>query len=101
MGEISFKEFFYADVPERSYSEVEVAHMYFQGRQTVREIANSTSKSMGEVYRIIHSFGQPNRRRKDQSTVISLADSGMGVKTISDFTGYTTRHVRNILKKGK
>lgn len=99
---MTFKEFYYyGEVPEqpRQYSDMEIANLYFQGGVTVREIARQTEKSVGEVYRVIRNFGEPNRRSPRHDTVLSLADSGMGVRSISDMTGYTTRHVRNILKK--
>lgn len=98
--DMNFRKFIYNN-DEQSYSEVEIVHMYFHGHKTVREISSETNKSMREIYRIIHSHGGPNRQRKDHEIVYSLADSGLGLKSISDFSGYTTRHVRNILKGRK
>lgn len=99
---MNFREFFhYGEVPERQFTELEVANMYFQGRLPVREIARTSHKSIGEVYRIIRQYGQPNRTRQDQQNVISLADSGLGTQVIADLTGYTSRQVRNILSKNR
>lgn len=101
MKDFTFREFVYAEVPEEyTYSDMEIANLYFHNPGlTVREIATTTGKSIGEMYRLLRSYGSPNRRRTDQSNVIALADSGMAINTIADFTGFTSRHVRNILKK--
>jgi hypothetical protein len=98
---MTFREFFYGEVPEQQFSDLEVANMYFQGQTPVREIARTSHKSIREVYRIIRQYGQPNRTRQDQHNVISLADSGLGSQTIADLTGYTSRQVRNILSKNR
>lgn len=95
---MNFKEFFYHDAP---LTELEIANMYFHGQLRVREIARNTQKSIGEVYRIIKRYGEPNRTRSDQQIVISLADSGLGTSAIAELTGYTGRHVRNILSKNR
>jgi len=96
---MNFKEFVFQEVPQK-HEDAEVASLYFHNRMKVREIANTTGKSIGEIYRIVRRFGgEPNRMRRDQANVIALADSGMGAKAVSDFTGFTVRHVRNILKK--
>lgn len=96
MDNLSFRNF----VDQPVVSDLEIASQYLYGREPVREIAKKTGKSIGEIYRILRKqHMEPNRRRSDQSAVIALADSGMPAKTIADFTGYTARHVRNLLKK--
>jgi len=98
MENFGFREFV-SETPSYRYDELEVANLYFQGHLTVREISEKTNFSIGEIYRILHRNGEPNRLRNNQKAVISLADSGLPVKFIADVTGYTPRHVRNIIKK--
>jgi transposase-like protein len=99
MKDFGFREFINGEVTGYNFNELEIANLYFQGHMKVREISQRTSCSIGEIYRILHRHGQPNRCRKDQGTVISLADSGLPVRSIADIMGYTPRHVRNIIKK--
>lgn len=94
---ITFKEFFFHE--PTNIDDHKVANMYFYEKKPVREIAYLSNRSVREVYRIVRNYGEPNRCDNRSSTVISLADSGLPVKTIADITGYTPRHVRNILKK--
>jgi transposase len=93
MDNMTFREFV-----ELPHSDMEVANLYFHNRTKVREIAATTGKSIGEIYRIIRRFGnEPNRMRTDQANVIALADAGLSAKAISDFTDFSARHVRNLL----
>lgn len=100
--EMHFREFFMGEIPPvYNYSDMEVANIYFHNpKMTVREISKQTSRSIGEVYRILKHFGSPNRNRIGvRQHVVSLADSGISVRSIADMTGYTPRHVRNILRE--
>ena len=102
---IDFKEFImHAEMPyERDvyqYSDMEVANLYYSDYPgtKVREIAVATGRSVGELYRILHKFGSPNRLKQNYHNVLSFADSGMDVNQIAELTGYTPRNVRYILK---
>jgi hypothetical protein len=99
MEDFGFREFINGEAPNYNFNELEIANLYFQGRLTLQEISKNTNCSIGEIYRILHRHGRPNRRRQDQGTVIALADSGLPVRSIADIMGYTPRHVRNIIKK--
>ena len=95
---MNFKEFFDKDDSNREYSDLEVANLYFYNRKSgVREIAKNTDRSIGEMYRILRRYGQPNRRSKNHEMVISLFDSGLPLSSVANLAGYTSRHVRNIL----
>jgi hypothetical protein len=81
--------------------EFEVAGMYYHNSSLkVREIAEKSQRSVGEVYRILHKFGTPNRQITNHETVISYASAGFPINKIAEFTGYTPRNIRYILKKG-
>lgn len=75
-----------------------IADMYFRNNEKIKSISKKTGKSVGSIYRTIKNFGRPNRTKKNHHTVRSLADSGFNYKSIANFSGYTLRHVRNILK---
>ena len=95
-----FIEFHENNIP-KEYDDLEIANLYFrQYNMSVRELGKMTGKSIGEVYRIIRNYGHPNRTRPEaKHNVINLADSGLSHKHISNITGYTPRHIRNILKE--
>jgi len=94
---MNFREFFNSD-ENREYSDLEVANLYFYNQKSkVREIAKNTGRSIGEMYRILRRYGQPNRRSKNHQMVISLFDSGLPITHVANLSGYTSRHVRNIL----
>jgi hypothetical protein len=95
---MNFKQFL--EENEANLSNLDIAGLYFDGKDSVRHLSNETKKSIPEIYRIIHSFGKPNRRKMQHDTVRSLADSGMKPEKVSEFTGYSKRHVLNILKNG-
>ena len=100
MENLGFRQFLDGEPSPYRYDELEVANLYFQRQLTVREISHKTGRSIGEIYRLLRRYGEPNRRSPNHhGTVISLADSGIAVKSIADITGYTPRHVRNILKR--
>ena len=100
MENINFREFFsLTDAePTYQYSDAEIANLYFHNNgMKVRELAQMTGKSVGEMYRILHRHGQPNRRITNHNNVLAFADANLPVSKIADLTGYTSRHVRNIL----
>lgn len=76
-----------------------IANMYFTQNLSIKDISAKTGKSVGSIYRTIKSFGRPNRTKKNHHTVRSLADSGFGYNAIANFSGYTLRHIRNLLRK--
>lgn len=93
---MNFKEFIIKE--EGDFNNLEIASMYYNGNGSVRALASKTGRSVAEIYRIIHSYGKPNRMKNQHGTVLNLASSGMHPRTISQFTGYTPRHVNNIIK---
>jgi len=96
MEQLNFREF--VENPYQ-YSDLEIANMYFSNTNIrIREIAQKTGKSITELYQIIHKYGQPNRVRTNHDNVAMLADSGLPVNRIAELTGYTPRHIRNLLK---
>lgn len=93
---MNFKEFIIKE--ENESSNLDIASMYFSGEDSIRSLAGKTGKSVAEIYRIVHSYGKPNRVNKKHDVVNSLFSSGMGLGSISNFTGYSKRHVSNIIK---
>ena len=80
-------------------TDIEIANLYFHhNNMKVREIASKTQKSIGEVYRILRRYGNPNRQISNHENVHSFAQSGLSVSKIAEFTGYTPRNIRYILK---
>lgn len=74
--------------------------MYLQTpKMTIAEIATKSNKSIGEIYRILRlNEVEPNRLKINHKKVESLARLGWGIKEIAEFTGYSTRNIRYILK---
>lgn len=65
----------------------------------VRELAQKTGRSIGEVYRTLRrTGGYPNRQVSDHDTVKLYATTGLGEKDIASHTNYSRRHVRRILR---
>jgi len=101
MNNFYFKEWF-TDATHTTLSDVEIANLYFHHTNVkISEIANRCGKSVGEVYRILHQYGRPNRQITNHETVISFAQAGFPINKISEFTGYTPRNVRYILKRNQ
>lgn len=77
-----------------------IVGMYLQNpKMTISEIAKNSNKSIGEIYRILRiNDVEPNRIRTNHKKVESLAKLGWGIKEIAEFTGYSSRNVRYILK---
>lgn len=105
MNTLRFKEWLTnldAEKTHASLSDLEVANIYFHNPGIkVREIAEKANKSIAEVYRILHRFGTPNRQLPNHENVISFASAGFPIKKIAEFTGYTPRNIRYILKKSE
>jgi hypothetical protein len=96
MNNLNFREF--VETPYQ-YSDLEIANMYFSNPSVkIRDIAKKTSKSITELYQIIHQHGKPNRLNMNRDQVTMLADSGVPVNWIAELTGYSSRHIRNLLK---
>ena len=85
----------------------DIAYLYQQDKpllsiqQEVEAIYGPVS--LGELYRSLKRTGvAPNRRSNPYKGDVSYFDqSGFGLEEISKLTGYSTRHVRNILKSHK
>ena len=81
----------------------EVAHLYQQDMplsSIKSEIGSSYGPiSLAEIYRSLRRTGvEPNRRtRPFHDDVLYFGRNGMGLEEISKLTGYSVRHVRNIL----
>ena len=102
MDNLDFKEWFSFNPPssQDDTSDFEIVNMYFRNPSLkIREIAEKTKKSTGEIYRILHEFGRPNRQNSNHETVISYKNAGFPISKIAEFTGYTPRNVRYIIKK--
>lgn len=85
------------------YSDQEVVSFYNHNpNKKIKEIAQITGKSIGEIYRILHNFNfTPNRLKTNHHNVINLSNFGYNIPQIADFTGYTERNVRIIITKYK
>ena len=65
----------------------------------ISEIAQHYGKSEAEIYRILHANDiTPNRLRVNHQKVQNLAQLGWGVREIAEFTGYTPRNIRYIIR---
>jgi len=97
MEKLNFKEFVGNTY---QYSDLEIANLYFSApNMKIEEISKKTLKSITELYQIIHRHGKPNRLKINHFDVEMWADSGLPTKRIAELTGYTTRHIRNLLKE--
>lgn len=97
--ELNFMEWI-TDFDNPAITDTEVLNMYYHNsNMKVRDLAFKTGKSIGEVYRIIHANGSPNRKVLNHENVLAFASSGMSINRIAEFTGYTPRNVRYILSK--
>jgi len=97
----SFKEFFYNKEDDYSNQELVNLYMHYPDRK-IKEIAEITGKSIGEIYRVLHSYNiNPNRLKINHKNVVEFYNYGMNVNQIAELTGYTTRNVRIIITKYK
>lgn len=95
---MNFKKFIFLLENESNLSNADIADMYFKGENTVRDLSKITKKSIPEIYKIVYSFGKPNRRNMRHDVVKSLVDSGLSPARTAELTGYSKRHVLNIIK---
>jgi len=79
----------------------EIIHTYLNRKDlSVAQIAQLSEKSEADIYRILHANDiAPNRLRVNHQKVQNLAQLGWKVEQIAEFTGYTPRNVRYILRK--
>jgi hypothetical protein len=96
----SFKEFYHK---ENTYSNQELVSLYMHSPdKKMKEIAEITGKSIGEIYRTLHNYNvNPNRLKTNHKNVIEFYNYGMNINQIAELTGYTVRNVRYILNKVK
>ena len=67
---------------------------------SVGEIGKNHGLSEREVYWILRfNHVSPNRKGIHIEKVRHLSNMGWGIRDIAEFTGYSTRNVRNILNK--
>lgn len=78
---------------------VSILDLYMRGEK-IQEISRQSGKSIGEIYRTLEqNHISPNRLKKRHDSVISLADAGLSLSRIANFSGYTERNIRYILSK--
>ena len=84
-----------------AFSDWQVASIYLGNPNTpLHDIAQTTGKSIGEIYRALERTGnRPNRQITNHHNVFMLADSGLSNEQLALLTGYTPRNVRRILGK--
>lgn len=99
MNNYTFKEFVINT--EKQYANSEIFAIYNNPYSTmkVRDISLVTGKSIGEIYRIVHEYGQTNRQNRNKHLVFNYFDNGMNVKSIAELTGYSEGGVRRILRQ--
>lgn len=88
---------------DNDYSDQELVSLYMHApEKTIKELASITGKSIGDIYRILHSYDViPNRLKTNHKNVVEFYNNGMSIPQIAELTGYTTRNVRYILSKLK
>lgn len=91
---LNFREFYL-----NKQTDSEIINLYYQHPDvSIREISARSGRSIGEIYRIVHKFGSPNRFHSNKHNVLAFAGSGLPVPRIAELTGYSSRNVRYILK---
>lgn len=68
----------------------------------IKKIHELTGASVGEIYRTLERYGiKPRRRNKKDlhDLIVNYARSGTPLKRIAELTGYSEKHVKNIIKK--
>lgn len=94
---IGFREFF-----TLLGNDNQIVDDYLNGSISIKEIAKKFNKTESQIYRILHSKGvEPNRLKTNHQKVNILNKLGWNNKEIASLTNYSTRNVRNILKKGQ
>lgn len=65
----------------------------------IHDLCFEFKKSISEIYRILKKHEiSPNRLKLNHEKVKHLSNLGYATKQISEFTGYTPRNIRYILK---
>lgn len=83
-----------------SQTEAEVVSNYLHNTHTpVNELIRQSGKSTGDFYRLLRANGIGNRHRSNHENVHSFAKTGLTTNQIADYTGYSPRNIRYILKK--
>jgi len=99
MENLNFKEWAeYFDTFDK-HKETEVINLYFQTKMQIKEISQKTNISVGEIYRILHKHGKPNRKSTNHENVLFFANSNLPINKIAELTGYSARNIRYILRK--
>jgi hypothetical protein len=99
MENLNFKEWIeYSNVSNEN-DETKILNLYFQTKMKIKEISQATNVSVGDIYRILHKFGKPNRKSTNHENVLSFAKSNLPINKIAEFTGYSPRNIRYILRK--
>lgn len=94
---MNFKEFIIFS--ESEVNNFDIANMYFNEKDSLRSLSRKTGKSLGELYKVIHFFGKPNRRDVNKRNMaINLLSSGINEKDVAKISGYSVRHIRNLRK---
>lgn len=99
---MDFKAFIVNDeITSRDYDDVEIYAMYIDAYspKKVSEISKLANRSIGEIYRIVHRYGGPNRQNVSHHLVYDYANLGFAPKAIAELTGYSESGVRKILEK--
>jgi hypothetical protein len=79
-------------------SEGDVIFCYLQ-KMKIEDIVSETGHSVGGIYRILkRNHLTPNRLGVNHNHVLYYHDAGFSIPQISEYTGYTERNVRYILK---
>jgi hypothetical protein len=91
-----FREFLEAP---KQFSDFDILSLYFR-KIKISEIAHSTGKSIGEIYRVLKRHDvSPNRLKTNHHYVLNFNKAGLSVSQIAELTGYTPRNVQYILAK--
>lgn len=99
MENLNFKEWMEYPISSKESKETEILNLYFHSNLKIQEISNKTDVSVGEIYRILHKTGKPNRKNTNHDNVLLYHKSNVPIKKIAEFTGYTARNVRHILAR--
>ena len=99
--EMNFKEFLFSN--HHPVDDFNTTNLYMHNKgMSVRNIAKSTNKSIGEVYRSLKRNGMsPNRKHINHKSVLELNNNKLSYKHIGLITGYSPNHVHKILRNNK
>ncbi len=104
MSTVNFRDFIERpDEPVRAYSDLELIQLYTQNPDIrVSDMARATGRNVSEFYRTMQKYNVvPSRLKTNHHLVFSYADQGYKVSEIAEFTGYTPRNVRYIIRRHK